>query len=235
MGKVAAVVVAGGVGKRLGGRVRKSFVLLAGKPMLYWSLKALEATREVKAVVVAIHPNDLSRAKRAIRAWKFKKVFRVVAGGASRRESVYQGLKALPPQVQWVAIHDGARPLVTPEVIRTTLRTARKARAAVAAVPVVPTVKEVSQRTITKTLNRDRLWAVQTPQVFRHDLIRRAHENKRTRKLQATDDAALVEALGHPVQVAVGSHRNLKVTTPEDLVCAEALMRNGHGASRRRV
>ena len=140
--------------------------------------------------------------------------------------SVYCGIQALPASAQWVAVHDGARPLVTPELIEATIKGARGAKAAIAAVPVVPTVKQVAGDWVAKTLDRSTLWAVQTPQVFERKLLERAHRQGMGDGFVATDDAALVEKLGHRVRIVMGSPRNLKVTTPEDLVIAEALLRS---------
>ena len=146
--------------------------------------------------------------------------------------SVGCGLKALPVSARWVLVHDAARPLVTPALIRATIRAARRAKAAIAAVPVVPTIKQARQGWVVRTLDRSKLWAVQTPQVFERGLLERAHARGRRNGFEATDDAALVEALGHRVRIAEGSHRNIKVTTPEDLAIAETLLKS---ADRNRV
>ena len=141
--------------------------------------------------------------------------------------SVSCGLKALPPAAKWVVVHDGARPLVTPELIEATIRAARSAKAAIAAVPVVPTIKQVRGGWVEKTLDRKRLWAVQTPQVFERGLLEKAHQHGRGNSFVATDDAALVERLGYRVRIVEGSPRNIKITTREDLMVAVALMKRG--------
>ena len=223
----AAIVAAGGIGKRLRSRIHKSFVPLGGRPMLAWVLDALEGTREVDQIVLVGHRKDLPSAKRLIRRYRYRKVGAVVSGGESRMESVSCGLRMLPPSVKWVLVHDAARPLITPALIRATLRAARRSQAAIAAVPVVPTIKQACDGWVVKTLDRKRLWAVQTPQVFERKLLERAHESGRRSNLEATDDAALVERLGCRVRIVPGSERNIKVTTQEDLVVAEALMKNG--------
>ena len=223
--KTVAIIVAAGVGSRLKARVRKPFVRLRGKPMLAWTLKAFEAAESVDGIVLVVHSADVKAAQRMARSFGCRKILRVVPGGSSRMESVGRGLKALPPQTQWVAVHDGARPLVTPELIVATLKAARTAKAAIAAVPVVPTIKQATGLWVSKTIDRRQLWAVQTPQVFERKLLERAHSNGRRNGAAATDDAALVEALGGRVRIVPGDHRNLKVTTPEDLVMAEALLR----------
>lgn len=220
---VCAIVVAGGVGKRLKTKVRKSFVRVAGRPMLGWVLRALERSPSVKEVVVVAHPKDLAAARRLAHREGAAKVAAVVPGGESRMASVGCGLKAVPPDTTWVLVHDAARPLVTPALIEATVKAARQAKAAIAAVPVVPTIKQARGAWVEKTLDRSKLWAVQTPQVFERKLLERAH--RRANGFAATDDAALVEAMGKRVRIVPGSDRNLKVTTPEDLLIAEALLR----------
>lgn len=226
-GDVVAVVVAGGVGKRLKSRVHKPFVRLGNRPMLCWTLRAFEKAPSIGGVVVVVHRSDVEAARRLSHSCGCRKVLRVVRGGVSRMDSVACGLRALPPQTRWVAVHDGARPLVTPELIEATIQQARRAKAAIAAVPVVPTVKQAAGGWVRKTLDRTHLWAVQTPQVFERELLERAHTRGRTSGMKATDDAALVEALGRRVRIVMGDHRNLKVTTPEDRIIAAALLKRG--------
>lgn len=227
-----AIVPSAGVGKRLGSRRHKSFVLLNRKPLLYWTLQAVSGCGAVDGIIVVTHRRDLSATERLVARHRFKKVIRVVPGGPTRTDSVFCGVQAAPKSARWFLVHDGARPLVTPQVLARTLRAARKSGAAIAAVRVVPTIKEADGLRVKKTLDRSRLWAVQTPQAFRRSLLERAHRQARSKGIKATDDAALVEALGHRVQIAIGDPRNIKVTTPEDLLVARIFLRN---ASRHRV
>lgn len=220
-----AIVVAGGEGKRLRSRLRKPFVRLAGRPMLRWVLEAFEETPAIGQVVVVAHPRDLRRTQRFVRAWGLKKIFKIVPGGKRRSDSVFEGLKAFSRQADWVAIHDAARPLVTPRLIQRLLREARRYQAAIAAVPVVSTVKQAQGGWVRSTLDRSRLWEIQTPQAFWFELLWKAHLAGRRRGLEPTDDAALVEALGHRVRLVAGFPGNIKVTTPEDVVIAEALLK----------
>ncbi|MBI3333625.1 MAG: 2-C-methyl-D-erythritol 4-phosphate cytidylyltransferase [Candidatus Omnitrophica bacterium] len=224
---VAAIVASGGTGRRLGSRRRKPFVPIGRRPIIAWTLKAMENSPAVDEVILVIHRGDVSAARRLIRKEGFKKVSRVVAGGATRMSSVFRGLGALSPRVKWVLVHDGARPLASPDLFERTLKAARRSGAAIAAVPVVPTVKEARGGWVKRTLDRKLLWAVQTPQAFRRDLLLRAHRAGIRRNLKATDDAALIEAIGGRVRIVKGSFRNIKVTTPEDLVVAEALLEKG--------
>ena len=223
-GTVCAVVVAGGTGSRLKSRIRKPFVRLAGRPMLAWTLRAFERAPGVGAVVLVAHPRDVAAARALAKRWRCGKVAAVVAGGETRMASVARGLAALPPGAKWVAVHDAARPLVTPEVIARTVREARRWKAAIAAVPVVPTVKQAKGAWVRRTLDRSTLWAVQTPQVFERGLLERAHR-RANGGAPATDDAALVERIGGRVRIVTGSHSNLKVTTPEDLIVAQSLLK----------
>ncbi len=220
---VTAIIVAGGVGKRLKSHVHKSFVRLAGRPMLGWVLRALERSPSVRQIVIVAHPGDLAAARRLARSERAAKVAAVVPGGESRMASVACGLRALPPGTRWVLVHDAARPLVTPALIEAVIKAARRAKAAIVAVPVVPTIKQARNRWVVKTLDRGTLWAVQTPQVFERKLLEEAHAQ--ANGFAATDDAALVEAIGKRVKIVPGSERNIKVTTPEDRMIAEAFLK----------
>ena len=224
--KIIAIIVAGGVGKRLKSRIHKPFVPLGRRPMLTWTLQAFEKSNSVDGIILVTHRRDVARARKVVRAFRFRKIGCIVPGGETRMDSVWRGMQALPPETQWVAVHDAARPLVTPELIEATIRGARRAKAAIAAVPVVPTVKQAVDGWVEKTLDRSRLWAVQTPQVFERGLLEKAHQHGRGNGFVATDDAALVERLGHRVRIVEGSPRNIKITTREDLVVAEALMKS---------
>ena len=227
-----AIVPAAGLGKRLKASRHKSFVLLGNRPILFWTLRAMEKSRAIDRIVVVAHREDLPATQKLIERYRFRKVTSVVPGGRTRTDSVYRGLQALPSETKWVIVHDGARPLATPRVFEETLAAAQKTGSAIAAIPVVPTIKEASGPWVSRTLERNRLWAVQTPQAFRRDLLDRAHARARRKKWKATDDAVLVEALGRRVRIVMGDSRNIKVTTPEDVVIAQALLKD---ASRNRV
>jgi 2-C-methyl-D-erythritol 4-phosphate cytidylyltransferase len=167
----------------------------------------------------------MDRAEETIRRFALKKVSRVLPGGEERQDSVYRGLQALRGKADWVMIHDGVRPFVSPELIRQVLSEARRWKAVVAALPAGETVKEGSpENEVVRTVERNRLWMVQTPQAFEYPLVWRAHEEARREGFRGTDDASLVERLGIPVKILQGSRLNFKITTPEDLVLAEALL-----------
>ncbi|MGB9887662.1 MAG: 2-C-methyl-D-erythritol 4-phosphate cytidylyltransferase [Moorellales bacterium] len=229
MSELAAVVVAAGRGERLGAGRNKAFVDLGGHPLLAYCLAGLEASPEIAAVVVAVGSGEEDACRRLLRPYRLSKVVEVVAGGATRQESVARALRAVDPRYRWVAVHDGARPFVSPELVRELADAARARGAAVPGLALRDTVKrlEGAADRVAETLPRERLVAVQTPQVFSRSLLEEAHRQAEAKGLIATDDAALVESLGHPVWVVPGDYRNLKITTPEDLELAEFYLSRG--------
>ena len=234
--EATALIAAAGQGRRFGLRGNKAFAPLAGEPLLAHSLRAMEACAPVAAVAVIVASGEEQTVWDVARGAGCKKVGQVVPGGAHRQESVYLGLRALSPVPTLVAIHDGARPLVSPALIAATIEAAAATGAAIAAAAVSDTIKRLGPNSLVEeTLDRHELYAAQTPQTFRYDLILAAHERARADAFTATDDAALVERLGHDVQIVVSPPENLKVTTPQDLLLAEALLsgggdvRMGHG------
>ncbi len=227
-----ALVPAAGSGSRLGGPLPKPFVLLHGRPLLAHTLHRLERVPIIKGIVVVVAPDSLDACRREIIApARLRKVIAVVPGGADRQASVAAGLAALPAWAEVVLVHDGARPLVPVPVVEAVALAAAAEGAALAAVRPKDTVKlDDGGRSVpptfrvAATLDRSRLWLAQTPQGFRVGLLREAHARAAAAGIEATDDAHLVERLGHPVVLVPGSYRNLKVTTREDLLVAEALL-----------
>lgn len=221
-GLVHGIVVAGGKSRRMDG-IDKIFAPLVGRPLIAWTLGAFKDSPEIDGVVVVAAPDSVDTMRALVREWRFTKVTAVVAGGDERQDSVRLGLEAAGGAAI-VAVQDAARPLLTPALIRDGVAAARRAGAAVCAVPARDTVKAVDpeSRHIHETLDRKKTWLAQTPQVFDCALLLEAHA--RAMSLQP-DDAALVEALGHEVVVYEGATSNIKVTTREDLVLAEALLR----------
>jgi 2-C-methyl-D-erythritol 4-phosphate cytidylyltransferase len=219
-GRVGAVIVAAGEGRRMEG-LDKVLVPLLGQPLIAYSLSAFEACPAVDDVVLVLSPRNLEAGRDLVRKRGWAKVRALCVGGERRQDSVRQGLAHLPA-CRWVVVHDGARPCLEPQLILDTLEAAQETGAAVAALPVTDTIKSVGpDRVVAQTLDRGQLWAVQTPQAFLRELLERAHREVRE---EATDDAALVERLGARVKVVAGSPRNLKVTTPQDLLLAQALL-----------
>jgi len=218
--EAGAIIVAAGKGQRMGG-MDKVFTPLGGRPLLAHTVTAFESCPAIHQIVIVLSPQNLERGRRLVAEEGWSKVVALCPGGERRQDSVAEGLKRLPP-CPWVVIHDGARPLVTPELIERGLVAALETGAAVAATPVTDTIKVVSpQGLVQETPPRHYLWAVQTPQVFSYDIITAAHQAVAE---EATDDAALVERLGYKVKVFMGSYDNIKITTPEDLFLAQALL-----------
>jgi len=210
---VGAVIVAAGSGTRMGG-ADKLFTEVAGRPLLAYAVAAFQECTQVGRIAFVMAPLNLKRGRELVEREGFSKVAALVEGGARRQDSVRLGFEALGA-CDFVAVHDGARPLVTPDLIERGLEAARETGAAAPAMPLADTVKESgADGIVVRTLDRSRLWAVQTPQVFRYDLLVRAH---REVTAEVTDDAAIVEALGERVRLFEGSRANVKVTTAEDL------------------
>ncbi len=226
MATVGAVIVGGGRGERMGG-VDKVFAPLGGQPILAYSLAAFEASRLVHFVVVVLNERNLAQGQALIDAGRWRKVVAVIAGGERRQDSTQRGLAALPP-CELVAVHDAARPFVTTDLIRRGVETARTCGAAVAAMPVKETIKQVrDDGMVIATPPRTTLWAAQTPQIARRDVLERALTQATERGATMTDESAALEAIGQPVMVFAGSYTNIKVTTPEDLILAAALLEAG--------
>jgi 2-C-methyl-D-erythritol 4-phosphate cytidylyltransferase len=217
---VGAVIAAAGSSTRMGG-ADKLFAPLGGRPLLAHALAAIQECPLVDRIVLVVSSANLQRGREVAAQHGIDKLYEVCQGGPRRQDSVRLGLEALGP-CDWVLVHDGARLLVEP-VISEGLAAARETGAAVPAVPIADTVKTAGPDGIVdSTVDRSRLWAVQTPQVFRYDLLLRAHHEV---SADVTDDASMLEALGLPVKLYPGSPLNMKVTSPRDLRTAEALLR----------
>ena len=224
---VGVVVVGAGRSARMGG-VDKIFAPLLNVPLISHTLDQFEAFPQVAEIVLVLGADTLERGRLLVREWGAGKVSHVCLGGERRQDSVRLGLDCLRP-CQWVVVHDGARPCLDQQMLHRGLAAAQESGAAAAGVPVRDTVKMVSsQGLVEATPPRDSLWAAQTPQIFRYDLLREAH---RRCTESVTDDAAMVESLSYPVKMFLGSYDNLKVTTPQDLATAEALLRSRAGGA----
>ncbi|MDM8000939.1 MAG: 2-C-methyl-D-erythritol 4-phosphate cytidylyltransferase [Dehalococcoidia bacterium] len=222
--RVGAVIAAAGSSRRMEG-IDKIFASLVGKPVLWHVLRVFEDCPVVDEVIVVLSDESVPRGERLVEEGAFSKVTAVCAGGRRRQDSVGVGLRKLK-QPDWVVIHDGARPCLTAELIKKGLKEARRTGAAIAAVPLKETVKVVDgEGRIEVTPVRESLWSAQTPQVFRFDVIAGAYASV-TREV--TDDASMVEAMGHKVRVYMGRYDNIKVTTREDLALAETILRMRH-------
>jgi len=229
----SAIIVAAGKGKRMGANTGKLFLELAGRPVIAHTWQQFEQADCIGEIVLVVRDGLQSTFAELGAKYGFKKPFRVAAGGAERQDSVWNGLQVISPQATLVAIHDGARPMVTPELIAATLAAARESGAAVAAQRVTDTIKESEDGlTITRHLERARLWAVQTPQTFQVDLIRRAITAAREQGLSLTDDTAACQLIGQPVRLVLCAIPNPKVTVPADLPYVERLLQEQGGKMR---
>ncbi|HWR84245.1 MAG TPA: 2-C-methyl-D-erythritol 4-phosphate cytidylyltransferase [Candidatus Deferrimicrobium sp.] len=225
--KVGAVIVAAGSSVRFGGAVPKQFKDVCGRPLLAWTISRFEAARTISEIVVVVTEEQLAyTGQRVIEAFDFHKVSRVVTGGATRRESVYKGLRALPRATDLAAIHDGARPLISPVDIDRAVEVARNEKAVVVAIRASDTIKRARDGYVLSTLERDTLYQAQTPQVFQYDLILEAHRQaaESGEAEPFTDDAVMIEALGLKVCIVEPTSLNPKVTSREDLIVVEALL-----------
>jgi 2-C-methyl-D-erythritol 4-phosphate cytidylyltransferase len=224
----SAIIVAAGQGTRMGAGVDKLFLELDGCPIVAHTWRRFEETGCIDEIVMVLRDSAQAAFTDLAARYRFRKPFRLVVGGKERQDSVWNGLEALSPQAEIVAIQDAARPCTSEALITATVAAAREVGAAVAAQPVTDTIKESHDgKLIERTLDRSRLWAVQTPQTFRVEVIRRALGEVRRRGLLVTDDTAACELIGQPVQLVLSPQPNPKVTRPEDLPCVEALLRRG--------
>lgn len=218
LGYCGAVIVAAGTASRMGG-IDKVMAQLGGEPMIVCSVRAFQNCDAIREIVVVTRPDLMEKITELCKG--FSKVKAVVAGGADRPESVQNGLNALSDKVRLAAIHDGARPFVTNEVIARTVRAAHSYGAAAPGIPVKDTVKQVQGGVVTNTPDRSTLQAIQTPQVFDVDLLRGALKYTKEKQIPITDDCSAVEQMGMSVKIVEGDERNIKITTPMDLkICA---------------
>jgi len=223
---VAAIVPAAGAGTRLGGTARKPFVTLDGMPLLAHTFNALQASSAVRWIVPVVRRGDQGKVAALMTRYRITKACPPCIGGTSRAASVAKGFAAIPPEAQWVLIHDGARPCVNPKLIDEAVRAAKQYGAVACGLPAALTVKDVDRDgTVQATLNRERLWLAQTPQVFRRDWFAVALTHTNGSLAQFPDDAAIVESAGFTVRMIPGDPLNLKVTTKDDLLLAEAILK----------
>ena len=227
--RAAAVVPAAGRGKRLGGALPKSLILLDGRPLLQYSLESLQGVPEIEAVVVAAPSDAVPLVRDLVDDAGLSKVVAVVPGGADRQASVAAGLAALPAGPDLVLVHDGARPFLSPRLVVDVLAAAARDGSATAALPMGDTIKRGLDGWVQETLDRAALHRIQTPQAFRRALLEHAHQAASRDGFLGTDDAVLVERTGHPVRLVPGDPANIKVTVPEDLALAEAFLLRERG------
>ena len=226
-----AVIVAAGTGRRMGNELGdKLWIKVAGEPVLAHTWRRLEDCPDVRELRIVINPRLAGKIKDLATRHGFRKPYELVAGGAERQDSVWNGLQALPAQADLVAVQDGARPCTAPELISQCLLAASRSGAAVAAAPVTDTIKESSDgEIIARHLDRRKLWAVSTPQAFHTSILRHALEEARLQGRQYTDDSAACEGIGQSVQLVPVQEPNPKLTVPADLAYVELLLRDRFG------
>lgn len=219
-----AVILAAGLGKRMQAGHNKQFIEICGQSVLTHTLTVFAQIPEIAKIVLVVRAGEEDTCQNMIPKIAENKTVLAI-GGKERQDSVHNGIRAITWECEYILIHDGARPLVTEEVILRTLLAAQNSGAAICAVPVKDTIKQAdSDGNVLATIPRESLWAVQTPQVFRADLIRRAYENAYVHNHYGTDDASLVEYLGEKIKIVTGDYENIKITTPEDIPTAEQIL-----------
>ncbi len=227
MSKVTALIPAAGMGRRMGKAVAKQFLPLGDKPMLAHTLLTFQRATEVDEIIPILSKEDMESCLRdVIEQYHITKVKTLVVGGKERQDSVLNGLQKIDQDAVVVLVHDGVRPFVTLDMIRECVDLAKKGMCAVVGVPLKDTVKEVDDKHMVRhTLERNRLWAIQTPQAFPVKILKHAYEESYKHNAWGTDDAMLVERAGGKVHVIMGSYENIKITTPEDLILAEEILK----------
>ena len=223
----SAIIVAAGKGTRLGANVDKLWLEVAGRPVLAHTWQKFNDAPCIHEIILVVRDGMQANFTELAEKFHFQKTFRLVVGGAERQDSVWNGLAALSPETEIVAIQDAARPCASAELIAATIEAARETGAAVAAQPVTDTIKETADgKIISRTVDRSKLWSVQTPQTFRVEVIRRAISAARGKNLVLTDDTAACELIGQPVRLVKSASPNPKVTVPADLPFIENLLRS---------
>ena len=221
-----AIIAAAGAGTRMASDRPKQFLLLAGMPVIFHTLKPFEECEQIHEVIVVLPAEESAGFLSMAGKYGLRKLTRVVPGGATRADSVKRGLMAIrSATAEIVAVHDGVRPFVTVAEIESTIAAAQSGGAAILVAPVADTIKQVIDRAVVKTLDRGVLRRALTPQCFQYELLRQAYQRADVNDPSLTDESALIERLGNPVTVVEGSSRNIKITTTEDLAIAEALLK----------
>jgi len=225
--KVSAIIPAAGQGTRMGSSTPKQFLLLNGQPILHYTLRAFETCGCVNSVTLVMPENDLDLARKQ---WSkdYKIVKNIVAGGKERQDSVYNGFKALDADTDIVIVHDGVRPFATSDMIGRSIEAARQFGAAITAIPVSDTIKQVNDEGfVTRTVDRNGLWRVQTPQAFQYTILDQAFQKAKNDSYYGTDEASLLEYAGKKLKIIEGSELNVKITRKEDLILGEGILNSG--------
>ncbi len=223
--KVEVIVPAAGFGLRMGAKVPKPLINIGRQPILIHTLRALAKNKHVQRIIVAVNKENKRGFEKSLKRFHVDKSVELAEGGLTRGDSVANCLKRLRGDTDIVVVHDAVRPFVAARIIEKVIQEAKKSGAAIIGVPLKPTIKEVnSQREVVSTLPREKLWEAQTPQAFKKEILLKAYD--KFVNARVTDDASLVEKLGIKVKVVEGSYFNIKITTPEDLVLGEAILKS---------
>lgn len=224
--KTTAIILAAGQGKRMNTNCPKQYLLLKEKPVLYYALKTFEESL-IDEIILVVGRNELEYCKREIiEPYKFTKIIKIVEGGKERYHSVFNGLKEVK-EADYIFIHDGARPFLHKKTIERLFHEVKRTKACIAGMPVKDTIKVVDNKNkVEHTLNRDKVWQIQTPQVFDYNLVKQAYDKLFESQIEnITDDAMVVEQMtGHSITLVEAGYENIKITTPEDLIIGEALV-----------
>jgi 2-C-methyl-D-erythritol 4-phosphate cytidylyltransferase len=222
MREIAVILPGAGSGKRFGAGVPKQFQSLGGRPIIDRTVGFFHAIREVAQIILAVPESRVASLQRYLNNWPAPPEILVVAGGATRQDSVGNAIRRVSGKCRWLAVHDLVRPLIDKRLFAALMREVRRSGAAVPGLPVVDTLKRIDDNgLVTETVPREALVMVQTPQVFRREVLEEAYRNATAQSFQGTDEAMLVERIGHPICIVPGSRRNVKITLPEDLEWAE--------------
>ena len=220
---VTAIIVAAGSSRRMGSD--KLFAALVGKPVIAHSIAAFDKSKEIRDIILVTREDRIEEMQAMVDAEKFRKVRKIIAGGEERHYSVWNGLQAVVATTRFIAIHDGARPLVTPEIIRECLALAKKEGAACLATPIPDTLKRAdTDQLVTDSVERSGLWAMQTPQIFSRDLIFEAYAGVISKNKLVTDEVSAVQGLGKKIALLRNEEWNFKITFPRDLELAEQVL-----------
>ena len=222
---VSAIVLAAGAGKRLKSAVSKPLIKIGNRAAIIYSLEVLSKHPDIDEVIVVVSVSNQKLIKKVVDGCSFKKIKNFVLGGKRRQDSVYNGLKAVSLKSDFILIHDAARPFIDNRLITKVIQAAKRSGAAILGVPVKATIKRAKVNgLVDRTLDRNNLWEIQTPQVFKKELILKAY--KKFSKNNVTDDAALIERTGKEIKIVLGSYENIKITTQDDLLFAQAISRS---------
>ncbi len=222
--RVTAILPAAGIGRRFKLDGSKAFYPLGGKPLIVWSIKALESVEEIEEIIPVLRKEDIRMGEEVFKKYNILKIKRIATGGKERQDSVYNALKLINDKECIVLIHDGVRPFIEKDLIELMIKGLKGFDGVILGIPVKDTIKEVEGGIVKRTLDRNYIWAIQTPQVFVFKKLSEAYEMSLKDNFYSTDDSALLERYGGKIKVIMGSYKNIKIATPEDMIFAEYLI-----------